>query len=126
MIKNIIIGVLAILVVVLGVLYFTSPKPLGATTAEYNAKEFLNTVTFTGATVFSGAESHAGVMTLTANPIIGATASSTLQVGATVTGGIRSGCIMLGLPGATTTIYLTATSTENTILATTTKPASCK
>ena len=63
MAKNIIIAVLAVLVIVLGVLYFTSPKPLGANTDEYNIKNFLNTVTFSGTTAFTGATTFTGAET---------------------------------------------------------------
>ena len=129
MIKNIVIGVLSVLVLVL---LFSGSVNLGANTAEYNVKQFLNTVTFSGTTAFTGTETHSGtntisgVTTFTANPIIDKTTSSTLQIGGTVAGGTNPGCIQIGIPGTTTTVWMVATSTANTVITSTTKPSACK
>ena len=42
-------------VLLLAVLYLGGSADVGANTAEYNVKEFLNTVTFSGATSYTGA-----------------------------------------------------------------------
>lgn len=82
MIKKIAIGVLAVYAVVISVLYINALQSgtFGANTTEYNVKEFLNTVTFSGSVTHSGTVTNTGY-TYLKSPVL-STGVTTLTAGA--------------------------------------------
>ena len=139
--KNLIIGVLVVVVLVFAGLYFTNPVFLGAGSgpAHYQNESFLQglaagardqfsvsnvgALTSSGANVLSGTLTQSGAAVFSGNTSVVQSASSSLYVG----GANNTGCIVLGdssAPTSTNRVYITATGA--TISATTTKPQICR
>lgn len=76
--------------------------------------------TSTGGITNSGVLTQSGAAALSGQVTINQVTSSTLRLAG------LGGCISMPLPGTSTLVYFTATTTADTILASTVKPAGCR